>query len=210
MSIESHRMSLVSKQSKTGLALVIQVLIQEELMITGAMIVSKSGDAKPGKRVDLICKYYPCFLVVVENYIVKMKKDIIDEQDFNRRDRMGDLGIRVQTSNIGDPTQSLAVRRTMLEEAIRSGNFNEGELDDTDNKEEYIYKSSVIRDMLYDYKVFQDNLNGLMPAEKELFISYLEQKVSLLEIAESLGIKYDSAGQKIRRIKLSIKCNMAA
>ena len=79
-------------------------------MITGAMIVTKYGDSTKERRLDMICKYYPCFLEIVDSFIEDMEDDIRNEQDYNRRASLGDLGVRVQTSGLSNRTQKEAVR----------------------------------------------------------------------------------------------------
>ena len=84
-------------------------------MITGAMIVTKYGDSTKERRLDMICKYYPCFLEIVDSFIEDMEDDIRNEQDYNRRASLGDLGVRVQTSGLSNRTQKEAVRNVSLE-----------------------------------------------------------------------------------------------
>lgn len=174
-------------------------------MITGAMIVTKYGDSSKEHRLDMICKYYPCFLEIVENFIDDMEDDIKNEQDYNRRSAMGDLGVRVQTSGISNRTQKEAVRNAGLRAAILNGNFEGGELDDTDHTEDFIYNSATVRSMIADYNKFQKKLDGLLPMDRKLFLAYLQQETDLSQIAEDSGINYESAKQKIRRIKVTIK-----
>lgn len=84
-------------------------------MITGAMIVTKYGDSTKERRLDMICKYYPCFLEIVDSFIEDMEDDIRNEQDYNRRASLGDLGVRVQTSGLSNRTQKEAVRNVILQ-----------------------------------------------------------------------------------------------
>lgn len=174
-------------------------------MITGAMIVIKYGEASKEHRIDLICKYYPCFLEIVENFIDDMEEDIRNEQDYNRKSALGNLGVRVQTSGVSNRTQKEAIRNANLRMAILNGNFEGGELDDTDHTEDFVYNSSTVRQMIEDYNKFQKKLDGLLPVDKKLFLAYLQQETDLTKIAEETGINYESAKQKIRRIKVTIK-----
>ncbi len=174
-------------------------------MITGAMIVTKYGDSTKERRLDMICKYYPCFLEIVDSFIEDMEDDIRNEQDYNRRASLGDLGVRVQTSGLSNRTQKEAVRNVSLRNAILNGDFGGGELDDTDHTEDFIYNSETVRSMIADYNKFQKKIDGLLPPDKKLFLAYLQQETDLSQIAEESGIAYESAKQKIRRIKVTIK-----
>ena len=80
-----------------------------------------------------------------------------------------------------------------------------GELDDTDHTEDFIYNSETVRSMIADYNKFQKKIDGLLPPDKKLFLAYLQQETDLSQIAEESGIAYESAKQKIRRIKVTIK-----
>lgn len=174
-------------------------------MSTGAMIVAKYGEATRERRIDMICKYYPCFLEIVENFIDDMEEDIKNEQDYNRRAEYGDLGVRVNTSSISKVTQNKAIRNISLRDAILSGDFDGGELDDTDHTEDFIYNSMTVRSMIDDYNKFEKKLKNLLPGDRKLFVTYLQQEIDLAQIAEDTGINYESAKQKIRRIKVTIK-----
>lgn len=177
-------------------------------MITGEMIVIKYGEATKERRIDMICKYYPCFLEIVDNFIDDMEDDIRNEQDYNRRASLGDLGVRVQTSGISNHTQKEAIRNVSLRNAILNGDFEGGELDDTDHTEDFIYNSATVRRMIADYNKFQKKVDGLLPMDRKLFLAYLQQEIDLMKIAEVTGINYESAKQKIRRIKVTIKKDM--
>lgn len=174
-------------------------------MITGAKIIRKYETADTGKRIDIICKYYPCFIAIVEDFIDDLEYDIVEEQCYNRRDELGDLGVKVQTSKISNPTQDDGIRNVELHKAILSGDFSGGELDDTDHGELFIKDAALVRTMLDDFGKFKKKVDKLQPKEKEMFVSYLQQEISLTDIAESSGINYESAKQKVRRIKVTIK-----
>ena len=60
------------------------------------------------------CKYYPCFIATVEDFIDDLEYDIVEEQCYNRRDELGDLGVKVQTSKISNPTQDDGIRNVEL------------------------------------------------------------------------------------------------
>lgn len=174
-------------------------------MITGAKVIRKYEIADSGKRIDIICKYYPCFMDIVDNFIEDMEEDIKEEQDYNRRAELGDLGVRVQTSGLSNPTQRDGVRHSALHTAILTGDFSGGELDGVSNVEEYLQDAALVRVMIDDYSKFEKRVKELVPRDKELFVAYLKQETSFMDIAESGGIQYESAKQKVRRIKVNIK-----
>jgi len=48
---------------------------------------------------------------------------IRNERDYNRKRLLGDSGIRVQTSNIGDITAQTAVENVTIQQAIHDGDW---------------------------------------------------------------------------------------
>ena len=110
-----------------------------------------------------------------------------------------------KSSGLSNRTQKEAVRNVSLRNAILNGDFGGGELDDTDHTEDFIYNSETVRSMIADYNKFQKKIDGLLPPDKKLFLAYLQQETDLSQIAEESGIAYESAKQKIRRIKVTIK-----
>lgn len=62
----------------------------------------------------------------------------------------------------------------------------------------------LLRDMRKDYELFNRQLS-ILGTEKETFEKYLRREKTLIDIAEEQGITYESAQQKIHRIRLRVK-----
>ena len=69
-----------------------------------ANIVEQYADADTSGRIDILIKYYPNFLRLVEGYEQSLSYIIKQEKEYKHRAARGDLGVRVQTSEISDPT----------------------------------------------------------------------------------------------------------
>lgn len=65
-----------------------------------ANVLEKYAGLTPEKRVDYICKNYSRFTGIIESYTQGLVYMIEEEQDFNRREDRGDLGVRVQGGGI--------------------------------------------------------------------------------------------------------------
>lgn len=62
----------------------------------------------------------------------------------------------------------------------------------------------LLRDMRKDYDLFNRQLS-ILGTEKETFEKYLRREKTLIDIAEEQGITYESAQQKIHRIRRKVK-----
>ena len=174
-------------------------------MLTGAEIVRKYEKADDKGRVEIICKNYPNFKGIVESCTDGLVYQIYTEHEYLRSRSKGDLGVRVQTSNINDITQSTATSRTMIREAIVANDFSGGELEGIERAGEYERISGILHIMRIDYDLFNSQITQLRDEENELFMGYLLREKDFCLIADEQNILYNSAVQKIRRIKYMIR-----
>ena len=68
----------------------------EETMATKANIIKVYAQADSAKKVDIIIRYYPNFMGIVESYTDGLRYMIENEKAFNRQANRGELGVRVQ------------------------------------------------------------------------------------------------------------------
>ena len=73
-----------------------------------------------------------------------------------------------------------------------------------DRAEEFIRDAYLLRDMRKDYELFNRQLS-ILGTEKDTFEKYLRREKSLDDIAEEQGITYESAQQKIHKIRTRVK-----
>ena len=67
-------------------------------------IVERYSRATVEQRIDIILENYSMFNRILDGYEKSPSIVIRNERDYNRRQQLGDNGIRVQTSNISDIT----------------------------------------------------------------------------------------------------------
>lgn len=162
-------------------------------------------DANSAKRVDIIIKNYTNFMGIVDGYTEGLRYMIECEKDSNSHREIGALGVRVKISvSTSDSTAKKAIRNVMTREALINCDFSGDVMDGVDRAEEFIREAYLLRDMRKDYELFNRQLS-ILGTEKETFEKYLRREKTLIDIAEEQGITYESAQQKIHRIRLRVK-----
>ena len=162
-------------------------------------------DASSAKRVDIIIKHYTDFIGIVDGYTEGLRYMIESEKDSNSHRELGDLGVRVQTGgSTSDPTAKKAIRNVMTREALINCDLSGDVMEGVDRAEEFIRDAYLLRDMRKDYELFNRQLS-ILGTEKETFEKYLRREKTLIDIAEEQGIIYESAQQKIHKIRLRVK-----
>jgi len=87
-------------------------------------VIEQYAEFTTEKRVDYICRNYAKFMGIVESYIDGMVYMIEEEQDVNRREERGDLGVRVGGGfGHSDSTANRAIRNVSLRDAIINCDF---------------------------------------------------------------------------------------
>ena len=161
--------------------------------------------ASSEKRVDIIIKHYTDFMGIVDGYIEGLRYMIECEKDSNSHREMGELGVRVHTGGItGDPTAKRAIRNVLTREALINCDFSGDVMEGVDRAEEFMRDAYLLREMRKDYELFKHQL-CILGTEKETFEKYLCHEKTLIDIAQEQGITYESAQQKIHKIRLRVK-----
>ena len=174
-----------------------------------ASIITKYDEADSSGKVDLIIRHYPNFLGIVDGFKEGLCYVIENEKSYNRKASYGELGVRVQSSGQhSDITAYTAVENAITIEAIITCNFSDGILDDVDRGPEFQKEAFILQDMRKHYALFNKQLVILSNEENQIFLGYLSKEQNLGDLADEAGIQYESAGQKLRRIKKKIKIQM--
>lgn len=92
----------------------------------------------------------------------------------------------------------------MTREALINCDFSGDVMEGVDRAEEFIRDAYLLRDMRKDYELFNRQLS-ILGTEKDTFEKYLRREKSLDDIAEEQGITYESAQQKIHKIRTRVK-----
>ncbi len=162
-------------------------------------------NATSAKRVDIIIRHYTDFMGIVDGYTEGLRYMIECEKESNSRQDIGDLGVRVQAGGMtSDPTAKKAIRNVLTREALINCDFSGDVMDGVDRADEYMRDAYLLRDMRKDYELFRRQL-CILGTEKETFEKYLCGEKNLVDIAEEQGITYESAQQKIHKIRSRVK-----
>ena len=123
-------------------------------------IVDKYRRADLDTRVDIILRNYARFNKLVDGYEKCLSIVIRNEREHKRRRENGELGVRVQTSNISDVTANTAVENVSIQEAIHEGDYNTA----LKGSEEYFIHRAEIKtllDMRDDYEIVCSQVESL-------------------------------------------------
>lgn len=162
-------------------------------------IIRKYADAKPELKIDIICRYYPQLDNIIDAGIAGMKFIICEERARNQRAEYGELGVRVQSGrDYSDPTADEGGFHADLENAIRKCDFS-GNLLDGIEQAHILWEMKEIRD-LYDLQIA-----CLRATDRVLYQRYLNQEMTISDIASEYQIEYHSAAKKISRIRKCVQ-----
>ena len=112
-------------------------------MSAGANLLVDYYDAKPDARIRLIFRNYVNFEHLLDLYGKAISSKIIAAKNGRHRNTAEELGVRIQTSFIGDMTCETAVSNVSIEADIMAGNYHRGLLEDMDEEDSLIRRESV-------------------------------------------------------------------
>ena len=141
------------------------------------------------KKIDIILEYFSGFEKIIEGYEKCISIQIRNEREFNRRKDYAELGVRVQTSNISDTTQKIAIENVSIQEAIRAGDMDEA-LRGAEEIERHRREIQTLNDMRDDYVIVSSQVYLLQGADLSIFTRYLSKLESMSSIAEDTHIEY--------------------
>lgn len=103
-----------------------------------------------------------------------------------------------------DPTAKHAIRNVMTRDALINCDFSGDVLDGVDHPEVYMKDAYILRDMRRDYKLFNSQL-CILGKDQEYFVKYISKEITLVAIAQDLGISYETVQQNMTRNKKLVK-----
>lgn len=86
-----------------------QIESLEDTMGSREEFIKKYADADVNGRLEIILKNYPRFMQMVDGYEQCLSIIIRNEREYNRSRKGEDLGVRVQTSRLSNPTERQAI-----------------------------------------------------------------------------------------------------
>lgn len=158
------------------------------------------------KRFEILCQNFSVFPGIIESYTEGLVYQIQAERDYNRRKATGDLGVSIQKIGwASDPTAKKAVDNVMTRNAVITCEIEGKEFEQLEHKEEYKQDAYTLQLMRTDYNLFSKQLCILNQKDRELFTKYISREQCLGDIADELEIQYESAYQRVRRIRRKMK-----
>ncbi len=158
------------------------------------------------KRFEILCQNFSVFPGIIESYTEGLVYQIQAERDYNRRKATGDLGVSIQKIGwTSDPTAKKAVDNVMTRNAVITCEIEGKEFEQLEHKEEYKQDAYTLQLMRTDYNLFSKQLCILNQKDRELFTKYISREQCLGDIADELEIQYESAYQRVRRIRRKMK-----
>ncbi|MCF0127322.1 MAG: hypothetical protein HUJ70_02075, partial [Pseudobutyrivibrio sp.] len=171
-------------------------------MATEGQLLTKYAEASPEARVRLIIKNYENFITAVEVCEEKLNRTIQAEISYARRQEKGDLGVRVQSNGIpGNPTENEAIQHMDIQDAIRRGYLTDSMLVDMECAARHQQEARTLRIMRLDYDAFNLQLKAMAKKDYEIIHPLFTREKSLGDIAEENGLCYESAKNKVYRIR---------
>ena len=153
-------------------------------------------------RFNFIYENYPIMENMLSSYRHDIIQDVMDMKTYNKRAALGDLGVRIQVSiGISNPTQNQAIAHMNIAEAVDTGFLDDDFFEDTDDREELIHRVRTYHRVAIEFKEVKDKLKTLKPKEQQILKPYMMKEITMSEIADELGIGYQSAAVKVGRIK---------
>lgn len=178
-------------------------------MASKASLLEDYSKMTTEERVDYISKNYSSFMGVVESFTEGLIYMIEEEQNYNRQQDKGDLGVRVQGGPMrSDKTANAAIRNVTIRDAIINCDFSGGILEDTDHAEKFMEMAATLHRMRREFRLFDAQISSLPEVDSQILRAYLNREKDFYAIADDLGVTYDSARQRVRRVRHGVKVNM--
>ena len=157
---------------------------------------------KGGKeRLDFIFENYKNFDKVLDGQKETLIFLITCEREYNRHSQVGDIGIRVQTSEVfSDPTANDGIERYEIDKAISESKYSEEFFREIEDKEYILTKIWELKLMRLEYMQLCNKILNLDKEETYIMESYLKKRKSTYELAEELSVEPESIKQRVYRI----------
>ena len=148
---------------------------------------------------------YCIFPKIIRKMEKKTQYRIKCEKEYARSKHRGELGVRVQTSNLSDPTFEEAATNIMIEEALKTGEAEGGILNGIENAAEYEADIRMISIMRMDFELLSEIVEDMDTDDNNWLKDYLEGKKLLKEIATEQERTYDAMKKRVMKMKVLIR-----
>ena len=157
------------------------------------------------ERLNLMIDNYNNFPKIIRKMEVKTKYRIKCEKEYARSHSRGELGVRVQNSNISDPTFEEASTNVMIEKSFETGEAEGGILNGIENAERYEADIRIINIMRMDFELLSEIVEDLDDDEGCWMKEFLTKQKMLKEIACERGMSYDTLKRRVYKLRCDIR-----
>ena len=155
------------------------------------------------------------FKIMIENYAVfpkeirkaekKLQFRIKAEQEWIRSHVKEELGVRVQTSKLGDQAANEAITNVMMEDAFETGNLDKSLLKGIANTAEFEEEFHIIRVMKMDYELLVELVEGLADDDARIMKCRFGEGRYLKELADDEGKTIQAITKRLDRLMNELK-----
>ena len=156
-------------------------------------------------RLDLMINNYSTFPKIIRKMEVKTRYRIKSEKEYMRSHLRGELGVRVQSSRLSDPTFEEASTNIMLDKAMETGEAEGGLLNGIENAERYEADIRIISIMRMDYELLSEIVEDLDEDESCWMKDFLTKRKLLKEIASERGLSYETIKRRAYELRNDIR-----
>lgn len=162
-------------------------------------------DSVPEERFELLMQHFGVFPKMLRKLEKKIEYKIKAEREHVKSQRRGELGVRVQTSDLSDPTAKDAIINVVIKEGVQNGEIDGNLLKGLENAKEYEEEVRVIRIMRMDFELLEEIIEDLEETDSRLIKQYIQEGRYVKEIAVEEGKSYNAVMKRITRIRAEIK-----
>ena len=156
-------------------------------------------------RFNIMMDNYCIFPKIIRKMEKKTQYRIKCEKEYARSKHRGELGVRVQTSKLSDPTFEEAATNIMIEQALKTGEDEGGILNGIENAAEYEADIRMISIMRMDFELLSEIVEDMDTDDNNWLKDYLEGKKLLKEIATEQERTYDAMKKRVMKMKVLIR-----
>ena len=167
--------------------------------------IREYGRSDADGRLDLMLNHYGIFPRIIRMLERRTKYKIKTERERLVSKARGELGVRIQKSDISKPTEEEAVANVTLEEAFETGNIDPSILKGIESSAEYAADIRIISIMKMDFDLLSDSIDALGAEDSEWIKEYFNKEKLLKEIALDQDKSYDAMKKRLVRLRADLR-----
>ena len=177
-------------------------------MAAEASIISRYILADFEERVCIMLENYTTFEAQLEIELDGIEYRIKEERAYQRRIARGELGVRIQSSGISDPTFREAEENIMIAEALEKMDLNSDIFDSCEEVEAIKRDIYAMEIMQIDFRNMKKQLKVMKSLDRSTLLTVYDEEVEIQTLAVNEGIDYESARSRVNRAKKRLQEKM--